>query len=244
VGADITFILTGRSLVTIRYADPLAFRNFEARCVRQPDACGSPEHVFLSLAEAVVGRVADILEASDAKLDALSAEIFLDDEAPRGGTFRLPPPRPDLRRVLGQIGRVGALAAKLRQSLLGMGRMLAFFRQSSVGIRLPDETRGRIAELESDVRSLADHDAQQSATVAFLLEATLGLIDIEQSKIIKTFTIASVALMPPTLVASIYGMNFEHMPELKWQFGYPLSLIVMVASALLPVWYFRRRGWL
>ena len=94
------------------------------------------------------------------------------------------------------------------------------------------------------VRALADHAAYLSSKINFLLDATLGLINLEQNQIIKIFTVASVAFLPPTLVASIYGMNFDFMPELKWPVGYPLAIAVMIASAVLPFYYFKRRGWL
>ena len=95
-----------------------------------------------------------------------------------------------------------------------------------------------------DVRSLVEHANVLNNKAQFLLDAVLGVINVEQNAIIKTFTVASVALMPPTLLASIYGMNFEHMPDLKWEYGYPVAILMMIVSAILPVWYFRRKGWL
>ena len=255
---QIAFVLTPAVLVTVRYADPLPFRDFEARCARRAVARATADQVFLALGESVVNRVADLLEASEAELDRLSAEIFADEDAaipavqPRPGAA--PPPRRRLRRrrrhqqtdlqsVVKRLGRISLLAAKLRQSLLSVGRMLAYHRQAAGG-RLPDEDRALLKSVERDVRALADHDAQLAAEIAFLLEATLGLIDIEQNRIIKVFSIAAVLFLPPTLVGTVYGMNFEHMPELRWLFGYPFALVLMVLSAVAPYYWFKHRGWL
>jgi magnesium transporter len=144
---------------------------------------------------------------------------------------------------LKRLGRTNLLAAKLRASLLSVGRMLAYHRQGA-GDRLPDGDRATLKALERDARSLAEHDSQLAAEIAFLLEATLGLIDIEQNRIIKVFSIAAVLFLPPTLVGTVYGMNFEHMPELRWLFGYPFALLMMVVSAIAPYYWFKHRGWL
>jgi magnesium transporter len=106
------------------------------------------------------------------------------------------------------------------------------------------ETRQRIRSIQRDISSLADHSTYLSSKVTFLLDSTLGLINLEQSQIIKIFSIAAVCLMPPTLIASIYGMNFKHMPELEWLLGYPMALVMMAVAGLVPFVYFRRKGWL
>jgi len=121
--------------------------------------------------------------------------------------------------------------------------MIGFLGQT-VAESAERELRGRIKTTTHDIQALTDQTAFLSQKVTFLLDATLGLVNIEQSNIIKIFTIAAGVFLPPTLIASIYGMNFAHMPELRWQFGYPLALIAMVLSAVLPTWYFKRRGWL
>ncbi len=249
--AQVTFVLTPAMLVTVRYADPLPFRDFEARCSRRPVARTTADQVFLALVESVVNRVADLFEASEAELDRLSAEIFADDDGPPPARPSGKPPRlrrrrrqrTDLQAVLKRLGRINLLAAKLRASLLSVGRMLAYHRQGA-GDRLPDGDRATLKALERDARSLAEHDSQLAAEIAFLLEATLGLIDIEQNRIIKVFSIAAVLFLPPTLVGTVYGMNFEHMPELRWLFGYPFALLMMVASAVAPYYWFKHRGWL
>jgi magnesium transporter len=117
-------------------------------------------------------------------------------------------------------------------------------RRRREGERVRKENQPLIKTLVRDVRSLVEHASVLNSKAQFLLDAVLGIINVEQTNIIKTFTVASVALMPPTLIASIYGMNFDLMPELKWDFGYPLAICMMVISAILPIVYFRRKGWL
>jgi magnesium transporter len=252
--AEVKFVLTPKTLATVRYADPLPFRTFAAKCRGDPEAHGTSELVFLSLVENVVNRLADVLEAMDAQLDALSEEVFEGDGAAaqgapgpdgarRPGRARGRPPRTDLQAVLKRLGRANALASKLRESLLSIGRMLAFFRQG-MGERLRDGARARLRTLDRDVASLAEYDAQLSAEIGFLLEATFGLIGLEQNGIIKVFSIAAVLFLPPTLVGTVYGMNFDHMPELHWAFGYPFALGLMALSAAAPYHWFKRRGWL
>ena len=251
--AEVTFVLTPTTLATVRYADPLPFRTFAAKCRRDPEAHGTSELVFLSLVENVVNRLADVLEATNAQIDALSEEVFEGDGGaapgpdgarppggrPRGGRA----PRTDLQAVVKRLGRANALAGKVRESLLSVGRMLAFFRQG-MGDRLKGGARARLRTLDRDVASLAEYDTQLSAEIGFLLEATFGLIGVEQNNIIKVFSIAAVLFLPPTLVGTVYGMNFERMPELHWAFGYPFALGLMALSAAAPYLWFRHRGWL
>jgi magnesium transporter len=255
--AEVTFVLTPKTLVTVRYADPLPFRTFAAKCRRQPEVHDSSELVFLSLVENVVNRLADVLEATDAELDALSDEVFADGADAAGGTvdaaavpsrlrwrrMRRAAPPTDLRAVVRRLGRANSLVGKLRESLLSVGRMLAFFRRG-VGERLRDGGKARLRTLDRDVASLAEYDAQVSTEIGFLLEATFGLIGLEQNNIIKVFSIAAVLFLPPTLVGTVYGMNFQHMPELGWAFGYPFALLLMGVSAVAPYYWFKHRGWL
>ena len=230
----VTFILAPSALVTLRYVDPLPFGRFARRIQRQPELAATPEAALVGLLEQVVDRLDDILEGATADIDAISADIF------RGpaGKRRV---GDDLQEILKRVGRAGDLASKARASVLGLNRLLLFLSTQST---CTPNGRARIETLMRDVQSLSDHDGFLADKIGFLQDATLGMIDIEQSNIIKLFTVAAVAFMPPTLVASIYGMNFHHMPELDWPFGYPLALLLMVLSAVLPFVYFRRKGWL
>jgi magnesium transporter len=234
----ITFILTRRTLVSLRYADPRPFTQFANRACRQPGLATASEIVLVGLLEAIVDRLADILEKVSNELDALSLEIFTDNARAAAGDA----PR-DLRKVMGALGRNGDLSSKVHESVVSISRLVRFFAQAvdSWGNK---EVKQRIKTLNRDLTSLAEYSSYESNKVNFLLNATLGVLNIEQNNIIKLFTVASVALMPPTLIASIYGMNFEWLPELKWGFGYPMALLLMVISALVPFFYFKRKGWL
>lgn len=232
--AATTFILTPTALVTLRYVDPQPFGMFARRILRQPELAASPEQALIGLLEQVADRLADILQGTTADIDAISAEIFR-------RPARAARARGGLQEVLQRVGRAGDLATKARDSLLGLSRLLLFL---SAQPACSKEGKERLETLIRDAHSIADHDSFLSDKIGFLQDATLGMIDIEQSNIIKLFTVAAVAFMPPTLVASIYGMNFHHMPELDWPFGYPFALLLMVLSAVLPFVYFRRKGWL
>lgn len=132
----------------------------------------------------------------------------------------------------------------MRDSLTSLQRVAGFLTHAATQTKMGKDTRARIKTLARDVLSLADHATFLSQKISFLLDATLGMISIEQNAIIKIFSVAAVIFLPPTLVASIYGMNFELMPELKWAVGYPFAIGLMIVSAILPYLYFRRRGWL
>jgi len=234
--AAITFILVRNKLITNRYHDPLPFRRFTAYAQRHPAAASSALAVLTGLLEAVIERSADILERVSADLDELSGSIFAARERQKD-TSR------DLREVMERIARIGDLVSKSRESLVSLGRLLSYVQQSS-SVSLAPDLRARFKTQSRDVLALADHASFLSSKTSFMLEATLGLINIEQNDIIKIFSVAAVAFLPPTLVASIYGMNFHFMPELDWRLGYPLALLLIVISAVAPYLYFKRRGWL
>ena len=230
----VTFILAGDRLITVRYADPLPFRAFVAYALRHPTACADGYAVLIGLLEAIVDRIADVLEAVGADLDRLSRDTFSRSGAQASRNFQ---------KLLSRLGRAGDLASKVRESLVSLSRLLAFAVQ---GIQSSGRKGGgsRLKTVGRDVASLSDYASFLSNKIGFLLDATLGMINIEQNAIIKIFSVAAVVFLPPTLIASIYGMNFEHMPELAWPLGYPMALVLMVVSAILPYWYFKRRGWL
>jgi magnesium transporter len=236
----ITFVLTNTTLVTVRYATPKAFSAFGVRAQRQPGTLlTSADAVMLHLFEQVVDRLADILEKVGADMDRASQRTF------RAARANLQANRKDdqLKATLITLGQVGEVTSRASETLLGLTRILTFVSaEKATAVR--KENQHIIKTLVRDVRSLVEHANTLNGKAQFLLDAVLGIINAEQSNIIKTFTVASVALMPPTLIASIYGMNFKVMPELDWAAGYPIALCMMVVSAILPVLYFRRKGWL
>ncbi len=230
----ITFVLAGHRLVTVRYADPQPFRQFAAYAERHPAACATGEMTFAVLLDAIIDRLADILEMIGADVDALSREVF---------ARSVPARSRDFQALLTRIGRNGDLTSKVRESLVSLGRLLSFSRQAIRGRSQPG-VQARLDTIAQDVLSLSDYVAFLSNKITFLLEATLGLINIEQNATIKIFSVVAVVFLPPTLIASIYGMNFEVMPELHWVGGYPFAILLMILSAILPYVYFKRRGWL
>ena len=236
--APVTFVLFSDKLITVRYHEPRAFKTFPQRAAKVGLGCTNGEAVLTALLEAIVDRLADILERAQRDVDAISHAIFdIDVRKPSDETQ-------NLNGVLRQIGRKGDLSSNIRDSLLSLQRLTGFFGQLTTQRRSDKDLRGRVKTLSRDVQSLTDHSSFLSQKITFLLDATLGMINIEQNNIIKIFSIAAGVFLPPTLIASIYGMNFVYMPELKWPLGYPLAFVLMVLSALLPYWYFKRRGWL
>ena len=232
--APVSFVLAPGRLVTLRYHEPRAFASVPPRARRTGMDFPDAESVLVALLEAIVDRLADILEKAAAEIDGVSRTIFRRE----GAATR------DHHQVLQEIGRKGDLTSKLRDSLLTLDRLAGFLAHASLQRKLSKELRERIKTLSRDVRSLLDHADFMSQKTTFLLDATLGMINIEQNGIIKIFSVAAVIFLPPTLVASIYGMNFVHMPELDWRFGYPMALGLMILSAILPYFFFKRRGWL
>ncbi|MDW9758600.1 magnesium/cobalt transporter CorA [Sinorhizobium meliloti] len=237
----VTFILKGATLVTVRHAEPKPFQVYANR-ITKPNgaACETGELVMLGLLEAMIDRTADALERAGNDVDQISREVFRKSNASATKKTR------DLQSLIEQIGQKGDLLTVIRESLVSIGRLVAYHVaiEGSTPRKAAKESRQRIKLVQRDAASLGDHALFLSNKINFLLDATLGLINLEQNQIIKIFSVAAVVFLPPTLVASIYGMNFEVMPELTWRFGYPYALILMIASALLPYVYFKRRGWL
>ena len=238
---ELTFVLTPRHLILVRFMEPRSGATFAARTGRQPELLASAEDALLGMLDAVVDRVADVLELIGGRIDGLSTRIFTDSLEP-GGPGRKKKPN-ELQDVLRGIGRAGDLTHKVRDSLAGLDRLVAFLTSVAAG-RFSKEQKAALKTLTRDLRSLNEHAGFLAHEANFLLDATLGLINIEQNAIIKIFSVVAVAFLPPTLIASAYGMNFQHMPELHWQWGYPMAVMMMVLSGVLPLWYFKRRGWL
>ncbi|MER2508399.1 magnesium transporter CorA family protein [Amaricoccus sp.] len=229
----VTFILTGRKLVTLRYHEPSMFRTFPARAEKSGLGCVDGESVLLALLDAIVDRLADILEKVGHDLELVSRGLFRREITAKGSR--------DYTHVLREIGRLGDLASNVLDSLISVERILVFIAPANGAVK---ESKGRLKTLSRDIRFLTEHASFLSQKVTFLLDATLGMIGIEQNATIKIFSVAAVVFLPPTLIASIYGMNFGVMPELHWPWGYPFAIGLMIASALVSFWVFKKRGWL
>jgi magnesium transporter len=228
----VTFIMVKKTLITLRYADPIPFKTFSRRVKRSPGLASSADAVLLGLLEQIVDRLADIMEIAVADLEKISNAVF-SKEGNR--------PDQDHHDNLRRIGRAGNLASKAKDSLLNLNRMALFLNTQA---RFKKDAKARLKTLSRDILSITEHANFVANKVTFLLDATLGMINLEQNNIIKIFSVAAAAFLPPTLIASIYGMNFQFMPELHWEFGYPLAIALMVLSAVGPLWYFKRKGWL
>ena len=230
------FVLGPELLVTVRFEALTAFTTFGKA------APETASEAFVGLVEAIVDRNADILEHIAAELDTLSHRLFRSGPL-EGGRHRRPAHEAaDLRVILRRVGASGDLASKIRDSLLGIARMVPYV-ESLGAAWLPDSVKPRLETLRHDLASLSDYDVHLVNKVQLLLDATLGLINVEQNNIIKVLTIVSVVGVPPTLVASMYGMNFRHMPELDWAWGYPYGLALIAISAIGPLLWFRWRSW-
>jgi magnesium transporter len=245
--SPVTFIIKGNQLVTIRYHHPQAFPVYIKQAMKPQATAMTGWGILISLLEAVVDRAADHLERVGAIVDDTSKKVFDTSFVvkTKRKTRRKKPK--NLEELMGRVGEEGDFTSKMRESLVSIGRQVAFMQaliDQSKATRETKENRARIKILQRDIVSLTDHASFLSGKISFLLDAVLGMISIEQNGIIKIFSVAAVVFLPPTLVASVYGMNFKHMPELDWDFGYPWALALMVLSAILPFIYFKRKGWL
>lgn len=234
--APVSFILSGKQLITVRYHDPRAFTTFPTQAKRTAMKLPDADTILVGLLEAIIDRLADVLERAGRDIDAVSAIIFRKADAKAA-------PR-DFQGVLEKIGRKEELNSNIRDSLATLERLAGFLGNVASERECGPDLRERIRTLSGDARSLADHSGFLSQKITFMLDASLGMINIEQNATIKIFSVVAVIFLPPTLIASIYGMNFDYMPELSWLFGYPFAIGLMFAAAILPYLYFKYRGWL
>jgi magnesium transporter len=232
----VTFVLVRGVLVTIRFIDPQPFQTFVARCGRGTVTATTAEDVLLALLDVIVDRMADVLERIGADVEAVSRRVFNADTKASLGSR-------DSQEVLRTLGRKNDVTGKARESLLTVARLLSFLAQA-IDAGPSKEESAHVKTLTRDIQSLQEHSNYLSGKLSYLLDATLGLINIDQNNIIKIMSVAAIVFLPPTLIASIEGMNFKFMPELSSPLGYPISIALMVLSAIVPYLWFKRRGWL
>jgi magnesium transporter len=234
----IGFVIGPRVLVTVRFA-PLTIFDDVMKRIGSDNSLQNGMCVFTALLEAMIARGADMLEHLGARTDKMSRGIF------KGGLLRSPRPVRSSRRLREALGNIGELAdrlAKGRDVLLGVGRVATF--ASDVGNDwITSASKRRLEAVAKDVASLSDYETRLSDKIQLLLDAVLGLINIQQNDLFKILTIVSVVGVPPTILVGVWGMNFKAMPELSWTFGYPLAWAAIIASGLLPLVWFKRRGW-
>ncbi len=234
---QITFILTNDRLVTNRYVDPLPFRRYISYAEHHSSQCNSAPAILAGLVEAIVNRIADVLERVGSDIDALSSEVFT---PPARGRRR---PTQNFRMILERVGRNGDLNSKARETLASFGRMLVFLQQATHP-QMNNEVRNRLQSLLRDVAQMSDHVNFVGNKVQFMLDATLGMVSIDQNNILKIFSVVTVFLLPPSVIGAIFGMNFSHMPMANTLWGFWSAVGVMVLSAVVPYLIFKRRGWL
>lgn len=233
----VTLILAVNKLITVRYIEPYAFALFISHLKKLSPENYHATNLLVELLDVSIDRLADILEDVSHHLDDYSQLIF------RSQTNENRHEKTNYKHRFQDIGASGELGTKVQESLITFNRLITFF-QKNIASETEKEIKEKLITLTKDIRSLSDYVNFLSNKVNFLLDATLGMVNIEQNNIIKIFSIAAVILLPPTLVASIYGMNFHHMPELSWRFGYPISILLMLISAWLPYKYFKKKKWL
>jgi magnesium transporter len=232
--AAVTFILHGETLITVRYDDPKPFALFCTRAAKPQAVTGAGEGVLIGLMDTIVDRIADILERVGDDLDGISQSVFASGADDHARSYK-----EDMRHL----GRKADLVSKARESLVSLSRLLLFWSADGDSERVKDRKK-EIRTMQRDVDSLALHADYLNSKAQLLLDAVVGMVSIEQNNIIKIFAVLSVVLMPPTLVASVYGMNFQNMPELAWRHGYPLALVLMLVTGALPYLYFKWKRWL
>ena len=227
----VSFLLTPGRLVTVRHHAPRPFETYPERADRGTAGCATPERVFLGLAEEIVSRLADLLEGAGKVLDETAGRVF-------GGAAGR---RPEvLQAVLEQVGRQGELLGRIRLAMLTMERALSFFGTAERDGALKALVKG----LMRDLQALAVHADFLSARIVLTVDATLGMINLAQNATVRIVSVVAALFLPPTLVASVYGMNFASMPELDEPWGYPMALGLMVASAVGTFLFFKWRHWL
>ncbi len=227
----ITYIFTPSQLFTIRYIHPKSFDLFLSH-IKLLETI-NPTSLLITLIDTAIDRLADILELVGNQLDEYSKIVFHNP-----GTHKL-----NYQQLFRQIGAAGDLDTKVRESIVTFNRLITFFQQTP-NAPLAPENQGRLMTFNKDIAALSEHSTFLSTKINLLLDATLGMVNIEQNNIIKLFSVAAVIFLPPTLIASIYGMNFRIMPELLWRYGYAFALGLMGVAAWLPYKYFKFKKWL
>ncbi|HEY6732393.1 MAG TPA: CorA family divalent cation transporter [Roseiarcus sp.] len=236
--ADVTFILGPKALVTVRYDPGEAFDLFGQRLGKIPTQAMHPDAVAVGLINAIVDRSARALNKVGAELDSIASRAFRARGVDQGARSRI------YSETLDALGREDEKISNLRESLVELERLVLFLMSEGRSADAPKPVREATKSALRDLQALEQDANFKAQKVQFLLDATLGFINLAQNDIIKLFSVLAVIFMPPTMIASIYGMNFKTMPELDWTWGYPAALLLMVAVAVGPYAFFRWKKWL
>ena len=239
-GVSAGFVLSPDRLVTVRFAPSKIFDTFADHLPRGSVSSEGSSHIFVGLMEAIVDRQADVLEQISADLDAISHEIFAMGAKQEGGRKA---EDATLRRTLGRLGRNGHLISHVRDTQVGAARIVPYVEVTAAEW-LPKALMPRLVTLRQDIASVSDFDTHLNDKLQFLLDATLGFINIAQNNVMKVMAIASVVGIPPVLIAGIYGMNFKNIPEYDWAWGYQWGWGLIILTTLIPLGVFRWRKWI
>jgi len=231
----VTFILTPQQLFTVRHHLWRPFETYPLRADKVGPGCSDPDRLFLSLVEEIIGRLADHLEAAGKALDQVAGEVYAEGGSANGDA---------LRSALRRTGREGEAISRVRLALLTMERMLSYFGQTLHEAHRGESLRPMVKGLTRDLQALEVHADFLSTRVGLASDATLGMINLSQNQTIKIVSVVAAVFLPPTLIASIYGMNFRVMPELDWRWGYPMAMGMMLAAAAGTYLFFRWKKWL
>jgi len=234
---SVGFVLSPDRLVTTRFAPSRLFDRFMEQT---NTAAHSGSHIFVALLETIVDRQADVLEQVKAELETISHRIFCNDMVAASGRKR---EDTMLRTTLVTLGRIGDLVSHVRETQVSAGRIVPYV-ETTAEDWLPKELKPRLRTLRRDIASLNDFDTHLNDKLQFLLDATLGFINIAQNNVMKVLTVASVVGIPPVLVAGIYGMNFKFIPEYDWSWGYAYGLGMIVLTTIIPLAIFKWRDWI
>jgi len=237
VAMPVTFILDGKRLVTVRHHAPRPFVTYPARADRSSSGCTSAERIFLGLVEEIVGRLADISEGVGRVLDATAAQVL--GKTASGNSA-------DLETALVTIGQQAELMGRVRMGLLSMDRILVYHRAGTGQDREKEDagTRAVRSAVQRDIQALEVHADFLTSRIGMTIDATMGMIGLQQNERVRLLSVVTALFLPPTLIASIYGMNFQHIPGLQRVLGFPMALVLMVASVGGVIALLRWKKWL
>lgn len=234
VSGPVTFIIGHHQLVTVRHHTPRPFETYPMRADKVGPGCADPDRMFLSLGEEIIGRLADLLENAGRALDSVAHQVYAERNA-KGEA---------LQEALRRVGGEGETVSRVRLALLTLERAISYFGQTLNEGHRGEGLRPVVKGLMRDLQALEVHADFLSGRVGLASDATLGMINLSQNQTIKIVSVVAAVFLPPTLIASIYGMNFQRMPELQSAWGYPVSLGLMLASAAGTFLFFKWKKWL
>lgn len=238
-GTPFTSVMTNNCLITLHYSEMAVIETFLNLTRHEIDIYKIPSVLLSALTEIFINDVGEILEKTGNEMDALIQKVF-DTRKDPDKTLN----SNNYNDIIAKVGNTGNTISRCRESLMSINRLIIYFTQIEREKTPHKDHVLRLKHMSREISSLTEYANFLSQRISFLLDATLGLLSVEQNIIVKVFTIASAVLMPPTLIASIYGMNFKHMPETSWDYGYPIALFLMLISAVIPFLYFKKKGWL